>query len=123
MAMDVGRVCVKIAGREAGKKCVVVDILDKNYALVDGEVKRKKCNMDHLEPLDEKVEIEKNEDHNSVMAKLEKIGIRPKKKLVIKRKEKIDKIERSEKKPAKKEAKEKKEKKSSEKIREKEAKN
>ena len=38
---DIGRVCVKTMGREAGYFCVVVDIIDKNYLLVDGlKVKR-----------------------------------------------------------------------------------
>ena len=27
--IDVGRVCVKTAGRDAGRKCVVVEIVDK----------------------------------------------------------------------------------------------
>ncbi|MGC8543565.1 MAG: KOW motif-containing protein, partial [Vulcanisaeta sp.] len=28
---DIGRVCVKVAGREAGRKCVIVDIKDENF--------------------------------------------------------------------------------------------
>jgi large subunit ribosomal protein L14e len=36
---DVGRICVKLSGREAGKKCVVLDIVDKNFALVTGPPK------------------------------------------------------------------------------------
>ncbi len=56
--MDVGRVCVKLVGREAGKKCVVVDVVDENYVLVSGpEVKRRRCNVRHLEPLEQKLEI------------------------------------------------------------------
>jgi ribosomal protein L14E/L6E/L27E len=31
----VGTVCVKIAGRDAGKSCVVVEELDKGMVLVD----------------------------------------------------------------------------------------
>ena len=27
-AIEVGRVCVKIAGREAGEKCVIVEVID-----------------------------------------------------------------------------------------------
>ena len=30
-ALEVGRVCIKTAGREKGKKCVVVDVIDKNF--------------------------------------------------------------------------------------------
>ncbi|RLG55185.1 MAG: 50S ribosomal protein L14e, partial [Candidatus Hydrothermarchaeota archaeon] len=50
-AIEIGRVCVKTAGREAGKRCVIVDIIDKNFVLVDGpEVQRRRCNIKHLEP-------------------------------------------------------------------------
>ncbi|HDJ97286.1 MAG TPA: 50S ribosomal protein L14e, partial [Thermofilum sp.] len=33
---DVGRICVKTMGREAGKKCVIVDIIDDNFVLITG---------------------------------------------------------------------------------------
>ena len=33
---DIGRLCVKLMGREAGKYCVIVEIIDKNYLLIDG---------------------------------------------------------------------------------------
>jgi len=33
---DIGRVCVKTMGREAGNYCVIVDIIDKNYVIIDG---------------------------------------------------------------------------------------
>ena len=45
---DVGRVCLKIAGRDAGKKCVVVEKLEGKYVLIDGMTRRKKCNTLHL---------------------------------------------------------------------------
>jgi large subunit ribosomal protein L14e len=64
--IDIGRVCVKIAGRDAGKRCVVVDVLDENYVLVDGETRRRKCNILHLEPLDKTVEITKGASHAEV---------------------------------------------------------
>ena len=73
--IDVGRVCVKIAGREAGNKCVVVDVIDKNFVTIDGDVRRKKCNISHLEPLDQKIKLEENEDHDSVIKNLKKIGV------------------------------------------------
>jgi len=58
--IEVGRVCVKIAGRDAGKKAVVIDILDSNYVMIDGEVRRRKCNIEHLEPTKDVVKISKN---------------------------------------------------------------
>ena len=55
--IEVGRVCVKIAGREALNKCVVVKVIDDKFVTIDGQVKRRKCNIAHLEPLNEKLDI------------------------------------------------------------------
>lgn len=38
--MEIGRVCIKIAGRDAGMKCVVVEQLDNNFVLIDGQTRR-----------------------------------------------------------------------------------
>lgn len=72
---DIGRVCVKIAGRDAGKKCVIVDAKDAFTVMVDGETRRRPCNVRHLEPLAEKVELKKGASHADVKAALKKIGI------------------------------------------------
>ena len=57
-AIEKGRVCVKIAGRETGKKCVIVDVIDENFVeIVGNEVKNKRCNIKHLEPVDKTVEV------------------------------------------------------------------
>ena len=61
-AIEVGRICVKILGREAGKKCVIVDVVDKNFVLITGpkavsDVKRRRANVNHVEPTQEKVDI------------------------------------------------------------------
>jgi len=63
--MDVGRICVKLKGREAGNRCVIVDVVDRNYVIVTGPpevtgVRRRRVNMNHLQPLNEVVEISKN---------------------------------------------------------------
>jgi len=71
--VDIGRVCVKIAGRDAGKKCVVVDVLGKEMVMIDGETRRRKCNLAHIEPLDKKVDIKKGASHEEVMAALKNI--------------------------------------------------
>ena len=54
---EVGRICVKLAGRDAGRKCVIVEELDNLYVLVDGDVRRKKVNINHLEPIEEMLDI------------------------------------------------------------------
>jgi large subunit ribosomal protein L14e len=65
--IDVGRVCVKLAGREAGRRCIVVDVLDSNFVLVSGpRVKRRRCNIAHLEPTEQKVDIPKGADDEIV---------------------------------------------------------
>lgn len=71
-AIEVGRICVKLRGREAGRKCVVVDIIDDNYILVTGPksltgVKRRRVNIRHVEPLDKKVNISKGASDEEVI--------------------------------------------------------
>ena len=75
MVLEIGRLCVKIAGRDAGKKCVIVDVLDNNYVLIDGETRRRKCNKLHLEPLKELIKIKKNASHDDVKKDFEKLGL------------------------------------------------
>jgi len=72
---DVGRVCVKIAGRDAGRKCVIVDIVDANFVIVDGQTRRRKCNVRHLEPLDLVVKLAKAASHSVVASELKNAGI------------------------------------------------
>jgi len=76
-SIEVGRICVKLLGREAGKKCVVVDVIDKNFALVTGPksvtgVRRRRTNVDHLEPTSESVEVKKGAADEEVEKALSK---------------------------------------------------
>lgn len=79
-AIEVGRICVKICGREAGKKCVIVDVIDKSFVLVTGPksvtgVKRRRANINHLEPLAEKIEIKRGASDEEVVEALKKKGL------------------------------------------------
>lgn len=79
-AIEIGRVCVKLRGREAGRKCVIVDIIDENFVLVTGPktltgVKRRRANIDHIEPLDRKVAISKGASDEEVLKALEDEGL------------------------------------------------
>jgi large subunit ribosomal protein L14e len=76
--IEIGRLCIKTAGRDAGGKCVVVDILDNNYVLIDGETRRRKCNIAHLEPLKDVVEIKKGASHEDVKTEFGKLGLKVK---------------------------------------------
>ena len=75
MVMEVGRVCVKLAGRDAGQRCAIVDVLDQNFVLVSGPgVKRKRCNIMHLEPTKFKLEISNGATDEEVKRALEAAG-------------------------------------------------
>jgi large subunit ribosomal protein L14e len=76
-SIEVGRVCVKLTGRETGKKCVVVDVVDKNFALITGPkgvtgVRRRRTNVDHLEPTVQAVELKKGATDEEVEKALTK---------------------------------------------------
>ena len=72
---EVGRLCVKLAGRDAGKKCVILEQFDNTYVLVDGATRRKKVNIKHLEPLAEVIKIKNNASHEDVKAAFTKLGV------------------------------------------------
>ena len=72
---DIGRVCVKIAGRDAGKTCVIVETLENGFVTIDGQTRRRKCNMRHLEPTDKVLEIKSGSDHEAVKAAFAKINV------------------------------------------------
>lgn len=71
---EIGRVCMKLAGRDAGMRCVVIDIVDKNTVVVDGETRRRKCNVLHLEPLDKKIELSKNAPAAEIERAMKELG-------------------------------------------------
>lgn len=73
--MEIGRLCVKIAGRDSGRIAVVVDQLDGNFVLIDGNVRRKKCNIKHLEPLDDAIKIKKGAPHSEINQEFKKLGL------------------------------------------------
>ena len=69
--MDIGRVCLKVQGRESGQRCVVIDVIDRNYVIVTGpSVKRRRVNMNHIMPLAETVSIPRNASDEEVISAL-----------------------------------------------------
>jgi large subunit ribosomal protein L14e len=72
--MEIGQVCVKIAGRDAGSICLVIDTIDHNFVVVDGQCRRRKCNIKHLEPLEKRIEIKRNASHEEVLEALKGAG-------------------------------------------------
>ena len=73
--IEVGRLCLKIAGRDAKKQCVIVDIIDDNFVTIDGETRRRKCNIKHIEPLKDKIDIKKGADHTTIVSEFKKLNI------------------------------------------------
>ena len=70
---DIGRVCIKTTGREAGNYCVIIEIIDKNYALIDGlKVRRRRVNFNHIEPTIDMIEIKKGANHKTVEEAIKK---------------------------------------------------
>jgi large subunit ribosomal protein L14e len=78
-AIEVGRICIKILGREAGKKCVIVDLVDKNYVLITGPktvtgIKRRRANISHLEATQEKIEMNRGANDEEIVEALKTAG-------------------------------------------------
>ena len=71
--MEVGRVCKKVRGKDAGKYCAVVEKVDKNFVMIDGKgLKRGRTNVSHLEPLPKVLDLKKGAVTKDVIAVLEK---------------------------------------------------
>ena len=78
-AVEVGRICMKVAGRENGKKCVIVDVMDKSFVIITGPkkvtgVKRKRVNISHIMPLQDKLDITRGASDEEVSSTLEAAG-------------------------------------------------
>jgi len=74
-AIEVGRICIKTRGREAGKRCVIIDIIDKNFVLVTGPrsltgVRRRRANISHLNPTEEKINIRRGASDEEILQAL-----------------------------------------------------
>lgn len=73
--IEIGRLCVKLAGRDAGRTCVVVDVIDERHVLIDGDVRRRNCNLNHIEPLAEKIDLKKGASHSDVETAFKKLDL------------------------------------------------
>ena len=87
MILEIGRVVMKIEGRDSGKYAVIVDKINDNYFLIDGETRRKKCNISHLEPTEKTLKISANASTEEVTKAFKEIGIDIKPKVKREKKE------------------------------------
>ncbi len=101
-ALDIGRVCIKTAGREAGKYCVVLKKIDDSFVFITGPkvltgIKRRRCNVEHLEPTEHTLKIKADASEQEVINAyketnlLNKLGVGIPSPEVIKEAEKIAK--------------------------------
>jgi len=78
-AIEVGRICLKLAGRESGKKCIIVEVIDKGFVIITGPkkltgVKRRRASINHIAPLKEKIAISRGSSDDLVTQALETAG-------------------------------------------------
>jgi large subunit ribosomal protein L14e len=79
LSVEVGMICVKLAGREAGKKCVIVDIIDENFALITGPqkvntVRRRRVNLKHIELTNKIIDVKRGATDEEVIQALSTAG-------------------------------------------------
>jgi len=83
--LEVGRVCLKIVGREAGRYCVIIKPAGKSkeersFVFVTGPelltgVKRRKCNINHLQATEHKFDVQEDASEEQALAAYEKAGL------------------------------------------------
>lgn len=80
-ALQIGRIIVKTNGRETGKKGVIIDVINQNYVLVAGPksltgVRRRKCNVRHIEPTDKVLSLKRDASDEDVLAAVEEADLK-----------------------------------------------
>ena len=80
MVFDVGRVCVKTHGRNAGKYVVVVKGIEDGFVEITGPkdvngIKRKRSNVRHLIPTSKKLNISEKASDDEIKKELEKMKL------------------------------------------------
>lgn len=99
--IEPGRLCIKTTGREAGKIAVVLEKTNDKFVLIDGQVKRRRCNINHLETLDKKIKVTKSTTKDELKKEFEALGYKLNETKAKTKKEKPAKVkkEKVEKKP------------------------
>lgn len=75
-AIETGRVCVKTAGKDAGKYCVITKVIDNNFVEITGPkalsgVASQKANIKHLEATADKLKISDGTKDEAVLSAVE----------------------------------------------------
>lgn len=80
MPLEVGRVCIKTVGREAGKYCVILKKINDSFLIVTGPklltgVKRRRANINHLQSTKHILEIKEDVSDEEVLVAFDKAGL------------------------------------------------
>jgi large subunit ribosomal protein L14e len=80
VSIEVGRVCIKTVGKEAGCYCVVIGKEDKSFVPVTGPrllsgVKRRRCNVFHLQPTEYVLSVKENASDEDIINAYESAGL------------------------------------------------
>lgn len=86
VSLDIGRICIKTAGRESGKYCVVLKKLvyektkSDSFVLVAGPklltgVKRRRSNIQHLKPTAYTLEVKEDATDEEIISAYDKANL------------------------------------------------
>ncbi len=80
VSLTVGTVCMKVAGRESGGICTVIKPVDKTFVMVTGPklvtgIKRRRCNIEHLEPTEIKLDIKEDAVDEEIIEAYKKANV------------------------------------------------
>ena len=73
---EIGRLCIKTQGRDASKYCLIINKIDEKYVLIDGNTRRRKVNVSHLEPFDRVLNVKKDASTKEVLEEFKKENIK-----------------------------------------------
>ncbi len=78
--LETGRLCIKRYGRDAGCKAVVSKIMDGSFVgvMTAKRLKERRCNIAHLEFLNESVDIKDMAEVKKALGVVEKEAHKPK---------------------------------------------
>lgn len=79
-SLDIGQVCMKVVGREGGNICTVIKPVDKTFVMVTGPklvtgIKRRRCNIEHLEPTEIKLDIKEDATDEEIIEAYKKTNV------------------------------------------------
>ena len=80
VSLNVGTVCMKVAGKEGGSVCTVIKPVDKTFVMVTGPklvtgIKRRRCNIEHLEPTEIKLDIKEDATDEEIIEAYKKSNV------------------------------------------------